>query len=510
VKTHHHPQRILVIGYGAIGTAFLPLLLERLPVPADRITVLDRVDRRRLLRPFLERGVRFEQITITKTRYREQLQERLGRGDLLIDLASYIDTLALVEFCQERGVLFLNTSVERWYEDEVLSHRADHGLLYPRLWRITDWLARHRLAEGATAVIDHGANPGLVSHFVKQGLQEIAAAVLDGPGGARLRPGVVREALEARAWDRLAEALGVRVVQISEIDTQRHATPRPRGEFLSTWSARTMREEALTLSELCWGTHEGPVPEGYAGFETGPRHMIYLPTPAVETWVESWTPGGVFPAMVIGHDETYTIGEQLTVRNGRRVRYRPTIYFAYQPCQAALESLQECVESGGRLQARVRVLTEDLVSGKDQLGCLLMGPGFRSWWIGSLLSIEEARALIGPGVNATTLQVSAALAAGLEWMLAHPASGPRLPDELPHDEILPAARPYLGPFLSEAAPWGPPTGRAAARDAWRFPRFLVNASLSAGATHPARVARGKRIDTSLERGATAEDRRPNP
>ncbi|HXH28249.1 MAG TPA: saccharopine dehydrogenase NADP-binding domain-containing protein, partial [Candidatus Polarisedimenticolia bacterium] len=168
MTTRHHPRQILVIGYGAIGTAFLPLLLERLPGSADRITILDRVDRRRVLRPFLERGVRFEQITITKDRHREQLQERLGRGDLLIDLASYIDTLALVQFCQERDVLLLNSSVERWYEDEVLTQRADQGLLYPRLWRISRWLSRHGRDGGPTAVIDHGANPGLVSHFVKQ------------------------------------------------------------------------------------------------------------------------------------------------------------------------------------------------------------------------------------------------------------------------------------------------------------------------------------------------------
>ncbi|MFQ5890702.1 MAG: saccharopine dehydrogenase NADP-binding domain-containing protein [Gemmatimonadota bacterium] len=476
--THRHrPTRVLIIGYGAIGTAALPLLLDRLPVPAGRVTVVDRVDRRRALRAFLERGLRFERLTVTKENHGALLRERLGPGDLLIDLASFIDTLALVAWCQGRGVLFLNSSIERWPGEEGLSYRPEDGLLYPRLWRFRRWMIRHGRSDGPTAVIDHGANPGLVSHFVKQGLEQIAEAALGRSAAARRRHAAARDALGARAWGRLAEALGVRVIQISELDTQEAASSRPGGEFQSTWSAATMYEEALTLSELCWGTHETRVPAGASTFEDGPGHMICLPGSGIDTWVASWSPGGRFPGMLIGHDEAYTIGEQLTVKEGDRVRYRPTVYFAYQPCRPTLDSLCECVQTGGILQPRVRVLTDALVSGCDQLGCLLMGHPQRSWWIGSLLSVNEARALAGPEVNATTLQVAAALAAGLQWLLANPTAGPRLPENLPHEEILPAARRYLGPCLSRPVDWGPRRGRGDGRDSWRFQDFRTGDSL---------------------------------
>ncbi len=478
----HRPQRALVLGHGAIGTAVLPLLLERLPLPPDRITIVDREDRREALGAGIERGLRFERLTITKDNYASVLEERLGAGDLLIDLTSYVDTLALVAWCQSRGVLFLNSSIERWYGDEGEAHRPQDGLLYPRMWRFHEWMLKRARPGGATAVVDHGANPGLVSHFVKQGLKEIAGAVLEGEAGPNGRLIPVREALEAGDWASLAEALAVRVIHISELDTQEPAAPRPKGEFQSTWSAGTMHDEALTLSEVCWGTHEGRIPPGALVYDAGPRHMIALGRPGVETWVRSWTPGGSFPAMVIGHDETYTIGESLTVLDGARARYRPTVYFAYQPFQPTLESLQESVEAGRYLQERTQVVIDELATGRDQLGCLLMGHALTAWWIGSLLSVEESRKLIGPEVNATTLQVAAALAAGLEWLLANPRAGVRLPDDLPHDVILDAARPYLGPFRSEAVDWMPAEGPREDPATWRFERFRAKTSLATAAS----------------------------
>ena len=49
---------------------------------------------------------------------------------------------------------------------------------------------RDRLASweepGPTAVLEHGANPGLISHFTKQGLMDIAEAVLS--DGSAVRP----------------------------------------------------------------------------------------------------------------------------------------------------------------------------------------------------------------------------------------------------------------------------------------------------------------------------------
>ncbi len=61
-------------------------------------------------------------------------------------------------------------------------------------------------------------------------------------------------------------------------------------------------------------------------------------------------------------------------------------------------------------------MTNEIVSGEDIMGALLMGHSYNSWWTGSALSIEEARSL-APGQNATTLQVAAGIVAAILWML---------------------------------------------------------------------------------------------
>lgn len=73
--------------------------------------------------------------------------------------------------------------------------------------------------------------------------------------------------------------------------------------------------------------------------------------------------------------------------------------------------------------------------------------------------------------------------AGVHWMLDNPSSGVLLPDDLPHEEILEIARPYLGPVVSESVDWSPLDDwqepfpgahpRPAAADAWQFGTFLV-------------------------------------
>ena len=88
-------------------------------------------------------------------------------------------------------------------------------------------------------------------------------------------------------------------------------------------------------------------------------------------------------------------------------------------------------------------MSDEITSGIDELGVLLMGHGLTSWWTGSQLDIHEARQLV-PGQNATTLQVAAAVLGGVGLHDRNPWKGILVPDELPHEEILDVAGAYLG------------------------------------------------------------------
>jgi homospermidine synthase len=188
--------------------------------------------------------------------------------------------------------------------------------------------------------------------------------------------------------------------------------------------------------------------------------------------------------MVIRHGEAFSISDRLTVRDedGTPV-YRPTVHYAYCPADAAIASLHELHMRRYELQDRRRIGTDDIVEGRDELGCLLMGHPFKSWWIGSLLDIHESRRLV-PHQNATTLQVAASILAAVKWMMDDPNEGVRLPDDLPHSSILDVAKPYLGPFLSTPVDWTPldrwvdpfagyGRPRPPQEDVWQFTTVLV-------------------------------------
>ena len=128
-------------------------------------------------------------------------------------------------------------------------------------------------------------------------------------------------------------------------------------------------------------------------------------------------------------------------------------------------------------------MTDEITSGADILGSLVMGHPYQSWWCGSDLDIEESRRLV-PHQNATTMQVAVSVVAACLWMLENPSRGLCVPDDLPHEYVLRISKPYLGRFVSVASDWTPLknyfntfegfNGAQLDRsDPWQFKNFLI-------------------------------------
>ena len=327
-------------------------------------------------------------------------------------------------------------------------------------------------ADAATCVVTHGANPGLVSHFVKAALLDIAKAM-------NLPPDVPTNRED---WAKLMQATGTKVIHISERDTQVIDKPKLKGEFVNTWSCEGFWAEGRAPAELGWGTHEAKSP--YNGFihkeGEGPGNAAYLDQPGVATLVKSWVPlGGEFNGFLVQHSESVTISEYFSIGEGAEAEYRPTVHYAYQPCDAAIVSVHEFRGRELEMQTHQRIAKDEIVSGIDELGVLLMGHGKNAWWYGSQLGIDEARKLI-PRESATSVQVAASLIATIVWMIQHPNEGYTEPDYLPHEEILKVARLYLGPVASVQTDWTPLEDRNVLfkrpldpKNLWRFENFRV-------------------------------------
>jgi homospermidine synthase len=195
-------------------------------------------------------------------------------------------------------------------------------------------------------------------------------------------------------WAKLAQTLGIRTIHVAERDTQLADRPKELNEFVNTWSVDGFVSEGAQPAELGWGTHERTFPRDGKRHESGCGAAIYLMQPGAATRVRTWTPlARNFHGFLITHSEAISISDYYTVRNGNEVVYRPTCHYSYHPSDSAIASVHEFAGRNFVLQDRKRILRDEIISGRDELGVLLAGHKKGAYWYGSQLTIQEARAL---------------------------------------------------------------------------------------------------------------------
>ena len=475
-------KRVLLLGCGAVGQCTLPLLLKHLQVAPGSVTVMDFEDRRGAIGEWTAQGVTFIQDRVTPENLGSLLGRLVGEGDLLVDLAWNIDCCEILQWCHDHGVLYVNTSVELWDPYDAEAKHPTERTLYWRHMAIRRMTAGWR-TPGPTAVLEHGANPGLISHWTKQGLLDIAGRLLADGRVQGAEAEELAHLARSQTFNRLAMKLGVKVIHCSERDTQISDRPKEVDEFVNTWSIEGFREEGTTTAEMGWGTHEKTLPALAHRHPDGPGNQICLARMGMNVRVRSWVPDYAIQGMVVRHGEAFTISDHLTVWEDGRAVYRPTVHYAYCPCDNAIISLHELRGRDYELQPRLRIMADEITGGADILGALIMGHPYNAWWTGSHLSIERSRELL-PRQNATTLQVAISVTAAAAWIIRNPQLGVRVPDDLPHESVLEIARPYLGQNISTPSDWTPLKERTShfqgwnrpdldLSDPWQFKNFLV-------------------------------------
>jgi homospermidine synthase len=462
------PGHLVLVGFGSIGQGALPLILRHIGISPERITIVtaDEVGREEAQRY----GIKFVRQALTRENFRRILDPVLGRGDFLLNVSVDVSSVALIRFCWEKGAMYLDTCIEPWpggYTDPTLAaaKRTNYALREEALG------LRASGTRSPTAVLTHGANPGLVSHLLKQALLNIAkdTGVEAGVPSSRIQ------------WGELAQRLGVKVVHIAERDTQISSIAKEPNEFVNTWSVDGFVAEGSQPAELGWGSHEHNFPRDGRRFDFGSGAAIYLSQPGVATRVRSWTPlYGPYHGFMITHSEAISIADYLTVRKDAQVLYRPTVQYSYHPCDAAVLSVQEFCGRNYKLQDRKRILGDDIVKGIDELGVLLAGHKKNAYWFGSQLSVEEARRLV-PFNSATSLQVTVAVLAGLVWAIENPNNGITEPEEIDFRRALQICLPYLGPVVGQYTDWTPLSDRERLfpedldkSDPWQFKNVRVS------------------------------------
>jgi len=464
-------RNIVLMGFGNIGQALSPLLRQRHPTLP--IQVFDEHMRPEQVAVAEQHGMAWQRVCITQANHVAVLGPWVDAHTLVVNVATSISSHDLIQWAQAHGAFYLDTCIDPWaYQDGALHDASNTN--YRMREQVMALQARQQ-ASGQpmpTAVVAHGANPGLVSVLAKEAMLMMAARHLSAPAAPC---GQVE-------WALLAQALGLRVIQISERDTQRSPQARQPNEFVNTWSVDGFVAEALQPVELGWGTHEatGPLASQARHHSEGCRAAVYFSQMGVHAQVRSWTPhSGEFVGRLISHNEAISLAAYLTVKDQGQdqgqgeATYRPTVYYAYHPCDQAMDSLA-LLQPGHRQDVHTqRVLKAEITEGIDELGVLLISDRYPSLWLGSQLSIAQARA-IAPHNNATSLQVVGSMVAAMAWIQAHPRRGIVESEALDHDFLMAQARPYWAPIVHEQRAWHPQGRVDSAR--WTLDEFLVGSA----------------------------------
>src|SRR5690606_31973277 len=165
---------IVMIGFGSIGRGALPLIERHFKFDKSRMVIIDpRNDEAELL---AKHGVKHIQAHVTKDNYKQLLKPLLTEGHgqgFCVNLSVDTGSVDLIKLCRKLDVLYIDTVIEPWlgfYFDTSASNadRTNYAL------RETLRREKARNPGGTTAVSTSGANPGMVSWFVKQALVNLA------------------------------------------------------------------------------------------------------------------------------------------------------------------------------------------------------------------------------------------------------------------------------------------------------------------------------------------------
>jgi homospermidine synthase len=468
MTTYGRLDNVVMIGFGSIGRGTLPLILRHFDVSPERVVVLAPNDDNDTV--LKEAGVTRIDAFLTPETYAEVLDPLLSPGTFVVNLSVDTSSVEILRLARERGALYIDTVIEPWaglYDDPDLpmARRTNHAL------RETLLAERRARPGGTTAVSACGANPGMVSWFVKQALLDVADAV-----GVEYTVPKTRE-----EWAALMRNAGVKGIHIAERDTQHARTPREIGTFVNTWSVDGFLSEGLQPAELGWGTHERWLPANAHQQDDPGAPTIFLAQPGAATKVRTWCPTpGPQHGFCVTHNESVSITDYFTSTDDEgHLVYRPTVHYAYHPADDAVMSWHELL--GGRPpQRRVILDVDEITDGIDELGVLLYGHAKNAYWYGSRLSNDETK-LLAPHQNATGLQVTSAVLAGMVWALENPDAGIVEADEIDFARCLEVQRPYLGPVEGHFTDWTPLTDRidlfpddVDPDDPWQFRNVLVH------------------------------------
>ena len=385
-------NKIVQFGFGAVGKSFFEKVANEIKFDIDKYFVISRDKLEYTF--FLELGGKlgnFIVADINRKNFKQIFSKYLNEGDLLIDFADGVGTKDFVEWCAYNNVMYLNTGETDW--DDNWYNIFEENLKKNQL---RDQLNQNTNVNKYPIVLQHGNNPGLVSHFVKAGLEYIVKKQFK--NNKKLNT-----LLEKNKFNELAKELDLREIHVNDKDNQEVKDIFDKNKLYSTWSVDSFFFEMISEATVNIGTNEKIDFEEQCKKIDFKNGFLEFKDIAIDKKGNTFYPKGKFEGFLVPHEETITISKSLEVKNGEDVIYRPTVMFLYSPCNFAVKYLEsarvnDCsnndinkVQNIGteiirdfKYPERTEILyKEQIKNGTEYVGVLLLGSKFDPVWVGN-------------------------------------------------------------------------------------------------------------------------------
>lgn len=446
-------NKIIQFGFGAVGKSFFEKISNEIKFDKDKYFVISR-DKLECTY-FLELGGNMNNFIvadITKENFRKIFSKYINEGDLLIDFADSVGTKDFVEWCANNNVMYLNTGETDWEDNWY--NIFDENLKKNKL---RDELRNNNSINKYPIVLHHGNNPGLVSHFVKAGLEYIVKKQFKNNED-------LNKLLKEKKFNELAKEIDLLEIHVNDNDIQEVKDKFDKNKLYSTWSIDSFFFEMLSEATVNIGTKENiSNKDNYKKYDLENGFLEFKDI-AIEKMGKTYYPKGKFEGFIVPHEETITIAKSLEVKNKEKVIYRPTVMFIYSPCNYAINYLKTAkvndnlkknlidnkneIIRGYQYPERAEIIyKENIKKGTEYVGVLLLGSKFNPVWVGNRIKskflYKDKKNSFWQTPTITPVAMSA-LSACL-WMIKNKdRGGIYFPDDITeYDEIINFAEKYI-------------------------------------------------------------------
>ena len=458
-------MNIIFIGCGGVGGAILELFLlsnigKNRIQKFQKIIIIDPIEKHFDLTDNINKKYNIEVkrifVELTENNYLNYLNKYTKTGDLIIDVSYNVYFKPLIEFCLQEGIHYVNTSMERWkVEDEDKLDNVCHRSLFTAHNMALELHDKYKKMNKlrSTLLVLHGMNPGLISHFTFKGIMNIAKDYLSNKE--------IKKAYDNNDYAKLAYLLKIRTIHCSERDTQilntnmNTNTNTNKSVFYNTWSPYAFYAEGVDPVQLGHRQDDKILEDKIYGCSNTNQKILNIR--GIDLLMYSFVPiikheyatgvnlvdskslcnnrhlydkgyldnfndrNGHIVGMAVSHSENDTINRALTLYDDKgNIVYCPSNYYVYSPCEKAWQSINNVRLSDYKMLKNQMVMTGDnIMTGDDAVGSLIIfeeNNVFKSYWIGTILHVNEIRRKGIKYSNTTTIQVGISILSALDWL----------------------------------------------------------------------------------------------